>query len=181
EALVAAVLKEAADGVEPLAPDRGQHHSLHRVRSAAQVYRLMRQELHTPWAALPFLDDRVVEACLAVHLIHRGTPYAYKQVLTTAMRGVVPNELLARTTKGSTDTDFYDGLRTHRRALVDIVERSELAARGLIETAALRTALLVPTPHTSTALEDTLACDHWLLHRAPAPLSTDLSQTEEYA
>ncbi|WP_344363528.1 asparagine synthase-related protein [Streptomyces gobitricini] len=181
EALVAGLLKEAADRAEPLAPDRGQHHTLHRVRSAAQVYRLMRQELTTPWIALPFLDDKVLEACLAVRPEHRGTPYAYKQVLTTAMRSVVPDELLARTTKGSTDTDFYDGLRAHRSTLADLVDRSELGARGLIDTAALRNALLMPTPHTSVPLEDSLACEHWLLHRAPQPLSTDPSDTEEYA
>ncbi|MDJ1132892.1 asparagine synthase-related protein [Streptomyces iconiensis] len=175
ETLVAGLLNEAADSNQPLSADRGQHHSLHRVRSAAQIYRLMRQELHTPWVALPFLDDRVVEACLAVRPSHRGTPYAYKQLLTTAMRSTVPGELLARTTKGSTDTDFYDGLRAHRGALAALVDRSELAARGLIEPAALRRALLVPAPHTSTALEDTLACEHWLLHCVPEPLSTDLS------
>ncbi|MFF4403201.1 asparagine synthase-related protein [Streptomyces sp. NPDC001404] len=162
---VASLLHEAASQAEPLAPGRGQHQALQRVHSAGQHYRLMRQELTEPWITLPFLDDQVLEACLAVRLEERGTPWRYKPLLAGALNGIVPPALLARTTKACGDADFYQGMREHCRELLDFVDNSRLARRGLIDPAPLRRALLAPSSRTVNALENTLAVESWLTRR----------------
>ncbi|EST28988.1 hypothetical protein M878_21615 [Streptomyces roseochromogenus subsp. oscitans DS 12.976] len=176
--LVADLLEEAATTALPLAADRGQHQTLHRLRAVSQLYRLMRQEYDQPWMGLPFLDDRVVEACLAVRTHERGTPFAYKPLLARAMHGLMPGHLLARATKGSTDTDFYAGLREQRAALNQLVERSRLAQAGLLDAAALGAALHTPVPRISADLEDTLVVEHWLHHgRLTLPAATPSRST----
>lgn len=169
----ASLLQEAAQQAQPLAPEHGQHQALQRIHIAGQHYRLMRQDLTEPWIALPFLDDRVLQACLAVRLEERGTPWSYKPLLATALNGVVPTALLARTTKAGSGSDFYQGLRRHRRQLLDLVDHSQLVQRGLIDPAPLRKALLTPSSRTADALENTLAFENWLtrssLRRHPAP------------
>jgi asparagine synthase (glutamine-hydrolysing) len=168
--IASSLLREAAASTGPLAPTRGQHQALHRIRIAAQVYRLMVQDLPPhPSITLPFLDDHVVQACLAVRLEERGTPWAFKPLLTAAMRGIVPDSVLTRTTKATTDADFYWGLQQHRRQLLTLVDNSQLARRGLIHSETLRTALLAPQPRFTAALEDTLACESWLTHQTWAP------------
>jgi asparagine synthase (glutamine-hydrolysing) len=163
------LLREAAASADPLTPTRGQHQALHRIRIAAQMYRLMLQQLPDPEMTLPFLDDRVVEACLAVRLEQRGTPWAFKPLLTAAMRGIVPDQMLARTTKATTDTDFYQGLHQHRQQLLALVDTSQLAHRALITPEELRTAVLAPHPRTDVALEETLICESWLTHHTQTP------------
>ncbi|MFI9234514.1 asparagine synthase-related protein [Streptomyces sp. NPDC053079] len=158
----AALLREAAHQARPLAPERGQHQAIHRVHVAAQLYRLMRQDLTEPWITLPFLDDRVLQACLAVRLDERGTPWTYKPLLAAALNGTVPTALLTRTTKADSGSDFYQGLRRNRRQLLDLIDGSQLAQRDLIDPAPLRTALLSPGSRTANALEKTLAFETWL-------------------
>ncbi|CAM5718928.1 hypothetical protein SCALM49S_07184 [Streptomyces californicus] len=63
--------------------------------------------------AAPFYDDRVLEATLAVRLPDRISPWRYKPLLVEAMRGVVPDALLARTTKDRMSSDEHQGLREH--------------------------------------------------------------------
>lgn len=166
---VASLLEEAAYQAQPLAPGHSQHHALQRIHNASRLYRLMRQDLTEPWIALPYLDDHVLEACLAVRPDERGTPWRYKPLLTAALDGIVPTELLNRTTKASSGSDFYQGLHQHRRQLLDLVSQSQLAQRGLIEPAPLRAALLTPRSRTAQALEDTLAVEYWLAHLPPRP------------
>ena len=118
----------------------------------------------------PFLDDRVIEACLAVRLHERTTPFAYKPLTVTAMRGVVPAELLARRTKGEFSVDLHAGLRAQRAQLVQLLEVSVLARLGIVDAHALRQAVLgLYPPRLSYALlEATLAVETWL-HAHPSP------------
>ncbi|POX37198.1 asparagine synthase [Streptomyces sp. Ru73] len=153
---------------EPLAERPGQHETWEAVRHSGRAVRLDRwltADSGLPMAA-PFLDDRVVEACLAVRPHERTTPWHYKPLLTEAMRGTVPDELLRRTTKGGGVAEEleYEGLRRHRDGLLALTEDSRLAARGLIDAAALRRVCagsFLPglSPH---ALAATLACEAWL-------------------
>ncbi|AZQ69865.1 asparagine synthase [Streptomyces luteoverticillatus] len=169
---VAFLLEEAAHRAEPLAPERSRHQALHRIHTASQLYRLMRQDLAEPWIALPYLDDHVLEACLAVRPDERGTPWRYKPLLAAALDGIVPTALLNRTTKAGSGSDFYRGLRQHRRQLLDLVDQSQLAQRGLIDPVPLRAALLTPCSRTVQALENALAVEHWLAYLPPRPCPT---------
>ncbi len=95
--------------------------------------------------APPFCDDVVVDACLRVSPHETRTPGAYKPLLTTAMRSVVPRRLLSRTTKDHCGDEWNNGLRAHADELRGLSEDSRLVARGLVDSALLRRALLSPT------------------------------------
>ncbi|MFI9328996.1 asparagine synthase-related protein [Kitasatospora sp. NPDC052868] len=181
---VRAQLLAAATGAEPLAPVHAQHQLLHMVHHSAGAMRQaveLTARVGTPYT-VPFLDDHVLEACLAADPALLGTPFAYKPLLTLAMAGVVPTHLLRRPGKGDFSPDAYEGLARHRRQLADLTEQSALAAAGLIDAAALRRACvgLYPPGTSYAALDATLGCEQWLrartTHRTaptPAPAPAD--------
>ena len=47
----------------------------------------------------PLMDDHVVEAVLSVAYIDRDSPIEWKPLMKAAMRGILPDEYLLRTTK----------------------------------------------------------------------------------
>ncbi|MEU7229805.1 asparagine synthase-related protein [Streptomyces chrestomyceticus] len=171
---VRSVLREAAaDAPEALAAQRGQHAALAGVQMCGRAFRQVDQAatgLGLPYAA-PFLDDSVIEAALSVRVADRGAPDRYKPVLATAMRGVVPDDLLARSTKGEYTADFYFALRRNRAALAELFNESRLARAGLLDTAALAAGLARPhlPPDVMRALDNTLACEVWLRHAIRPP------------
>ncbi|MEV0600369.1 asparagine synthase-related protein [Streptomyces sp. NPDC050315] len=160
-------LATESDG-EPLADRRGEHEMLEGIRRSGRDARLLAwlmADNGLPMAA-PLLDDRVVEACLAVRPYERTTPWRFKPLITEAMRGIVPQEILRRTTKGGSGADEleYKGLRTHRAELLTLTHDSHLAARGLINPTLLRrmctSGFLPGLP--PAALARTIACEAWL-------------------
>ncbi|MGW5616620.1 lasso peptide isopeptide bond-forming cyclase [Streptomyces sp. NPDC003877] len=173
EQAVCTALREAAATVTPLHPDRGLHADLEQIRSCSRIVRQwdrMAAGAGVPMAS-PFLDDRVIEACLAVRPSERVSPWRYKPLLTAAMRGVVPETCLRRTNKAAASMDAADGLRTHRGDLLALWEDSRLAALGLVDGAALRRLAQRPA---SPGLRDgilytTIAAEVWLrgLSRTP--------------
>lgn len=171
-------LRGAAEDVVPLASSRGDHEVLHFVRGCGdtmrQVDRISRR-YGVSWES-PFLDDRVVEATLAVRVDHRNVPGSYKPALAAAMRGVVPDELIQRPTKAEYSAEVYEGLRRHQDELMDICDDLKLAELGLVDAEALRSSLLRshPGPRTMVPLMPTLACESWLrsLYAAKATASS---------
>jgi asparagine synthase (glutamine-hydrolysing) len=173
ERMARRALLDAAATVSPLHPDRGLHSDLEQIRSCSRVIRQwdrMAARAGLPMAS-PFLDDRVIEACLAVRPAERVTPWRYKPVLTAAMRGIVPEECLRRSTKATASMDAADGLREHRADLLALWEDSRLAGLGLVDGAALRRLARRPaSPGLSDAiLYSTIAAEVWLrgLTRVP--------------
>lgn len=159
-------LLDAAATAVPLHPDRGMHADLEQIRSTTRVIRQwdrMAARAGLPMAH-PFLDDRVIEACLAVRPAERVTPWAYKPVLTAAMRGLVPEACLRRTTKATAAMDAADGLRDHRADLLALWADSRLARLGLVDGAELRRLARRPaSPGLSDAiLYSTIAAEVWL-------------------
>lgn len=160
------LLRQAASTAEPLAWQRGQHEAVQYVRVAGHAVRQAGRVMAGAGLplAVPYLDDRVIEACLAVRMHERATPWRYKPLLAQAVRGIVPDVILGRATKGVFDADAYVGLRRHRAELVELCDEPVLAQLGLVEADALRAACLGPHPATSSliALDPTLACEVWL-------------------
>ncbi|MFI9544241.1 lasso peptide isopeptide bond-forming cyclase [Streptomyces sp. NPDC052016] len=159
-------LLDAAATAEPLHPDRGMHADLVQIRSTTRVIRQwdrMAARAGLPMAS-PFLDDRVIEACLSVRPDERVTPWRYKPVLTAAMSGVVPEACLRRATKATASMDASDGLREHRADLLALWEDSRLERLGLVDGAELRRLALRPaSPGLSAAiLYSTIAAEVWL-------------------
>ncbi|MEU9981564.1 lasso peptide isopeptide bond-forming cyclase [Streptomyces sp. NPDC050856] len=173
ERLAARAIREAAHDAVPLHPDRGLHADLAQIRDCTRVIRQwdrMAARSGLPMAS-PFLDDRVIEACLAVRPSERVTPWRYKPLLTEAMSGIVPEVCLRRTNKAAASMDAANGLREHRGDLLALWEDSRLAGLGLVDAAALRRLAERPaTPGLRDAiLYSTIACEVWLRGLAPAP------------
>ncbi|MFB8183314.1 lasso peptide isopeptide bond-forming cyclase [Streptomyces sp. NPDC055966] len=164
--LAADVLGEAADSAVPLGPTPGEHKDLQQIRSTTRIIR------QWDWACAreglpmshPYFDDQVIEECLAVLPEDRVSPWQYKPLLVAAMRGVVPDECLARSSKAQAALDAAQGLRSHRGELLALWSDSRLARMGLIDTAHLRGLALRPdTPELREAiLYSTIACEIWL-------------------
>jgi asparagine synthase (glutamine-hydrolysing) len=172
------LLHEAATDAAPLAPTRGQHATLEHLRAVGYFTRhiagiMARAGL--PLAA-PFLDDRVVEACIAVRLHERTTPWRFKPLIVEAMRDLVPGVVLQRTTKGDFSVDWHAGLRQARAHLAALLDDPLLARLGLIDADALRKVCLGLYPYhlDPVALDRTLACEAWLRTLTPAPPATAL-------
>ncbi|MGH3825466.1 MAG: asparagine synthase-related protein [Pseudonocardiaceae bacterium] len=161
-----AVLHSTGDAARPLAADRGQHVTLAILRMMGPAYRQLSRLFGTAGLrlALPYFDDRVVEAALAVRQHERTTPWRYKPLLVEAMHGVLPEMIAARTTKGEFGEDLRVGLRRHLPDILDIFADSALAAHGLINPDLLRRQLLTPQVDNAAvfALEDLLGCETWL-------------------
>jgi asparagine synthase (glutamine-hydrolysing) len=167
-----ALLCQAAASAQPLAPTRGQHAALEHLRSVDYFTRhivgiMARAGL--PLAA-PFFDDRVVEACLAVRLHERSTPWRFKPLIVEAMRDLVPAQVLRRSTKGDFSADWHAGLRSARAQLAGLLEDPVLARLGLVNVDALREVCLGLYPYTldPVAIDRTLACEAWLRSLTPA-------------
>ncbi|AEM88723.1 albusnodin/ikarugamycin family macrolactam cyclase [Streptomyces violaceusniger] len=83
--------------------------------------------------AAPYLDNEVLRLCLAVPAEERAHPGSYKPLLR-GMREVVPDFVLARTTKGLMNTVCFDGIRRHEGAIRDLLgPASRLAENGLLD------------------------------------------------
>ncbi|MFF0869965.1 asparagine synthase-related protein [Nonomuraea sp. NPDC003560] len=166
--LLAAALQEAADTAEPLAAGPAEHAWRRQARQGAHSGSRM-QRLQP--LQVPFCDDEVLDACLSVRPHEAGEPWSYKPLLAAAMRDLVPEQLLARTTKDGCIEDWYAGLKTHQRELAAWADDSHLVAAGLADPGALRRLLLSPglTREGCGAVEATLGAEAWLRDLAAHP------------
>ncbi|MCA1193932.1 MULTISPECIES: asparagine synthase-related protein [unclassified Saccharopolyspora] len=166
-----AELRTAATEAEPLATDRGRHQLLTALRTAAPGYRRLVRRYAAAGVRLelPYYDDRVVEAAIAVRPAERASPWRYKPLLAEAARGTAPDAVLQRPVPAprpdaGVGADVHIGFRRHRGAVLALFTDSELAAHGLVDTGVLRKHLLAPhvEPRTLVALEHLLGCEAWL-------------------
>ncbi|MFH8477012.1 asparagine synthase-related protein [Streptomyces sp. NPDC018000] len=159
-------LRATAAQALPLADQRGQHATLSTLRTMTPAYRQLARLFSTSGMRLelPYYDDRVVEAALAVRLHERNSPWRYKPLLAEAMHAILPPSIAQRGTKGEYGEDVRQGLRRNLPALLEVFTDSALAARGLIDPDVLRARLLAPQVDNSTviALENLLGCEMWL-------------------
>jgi asparagine synthase (glutamine-hydrolysing) len=169
------LIRDQARTTGPLASGRGQHRELETMRFVSRMTRQFDQlaaRLGITLAA-PYYDDRVIEAGLAVRPQERITPWRYKPLIVEAMRGIVPDQSLARQTKANGSCDASPGLRRHRAELLALWEDSRLARLGLIDANALRELCTRPLPPELEfgGLDQTVACEVWLrtLDRATMP------------
>ncbi|MGW4039924.1 asparagine synthase-related protein [Streptomyces sp. NPDC004778] len=164
--LIAEEFRAAAEHAEPIDPWRGRHVDIDGVRMGARHFQAMEDigmTLGLPVAA-PLYDDRILEATLAVRLPERISPWRYKPLLVEAMRGVVPDALLARTTKDHMSSDEHQGLREHAPELAELWTGSRLAEHGLVDSR--RLLRLAAEPFSPVLVEhsisSTVAGETWL-------------------
>ncbi|MBT3076526.1 MULTISPECIES: asparagine synthase-related protein [Streptomyces] len=184
--LITEEFRTAAERAEPIDRWRGRHVDIDAVRMGARHFQAMEDigmTIGLPVAA-PFYDDRVLEATLAVRLPERISPWRYKPLLVEAMRGVVPDALLARTTKDHMSSDEHQGLREHAPELADLWTGSRLAEHGLVDARHLLR--LAAEPFSPVLVEhsisSTVAGETWLRtaeNAWPTPQLTPTPTTSE--
>ena len=163
---VAGRMRAAAASAVPSAPTRAQHVKVQTVRGSGCTIRLVDQLYRSAGVELatPFLDDTVMDAVLSIDGTRLCDPYRYKPLLAEAMRGVLPDELLKRRTKGEFSGDAFAGLNENRSSLLALTEDMRLERLGLVDSRALRAA--ITCPHTASsglaAIEATLGAENWL-------------------
>jgi asparagine synthase (glutamine-hydrolysing) len=160
-------LRVIARDTRPYATERAQHQIISNVRRTAPTYAALQDLTGRAGAAthVPFLDDHVMSAALAVRLDHRVVPGVYKALTVAAMRPYVPPECLTRTTKADFSADFYEGLRTHRDQVLALADGSLLVEYGLADPAALRdtcTRTPAETGRPALPLITFVAVENWL-------------------
>jgi asparagine synthase (glutamine-hydrolysing) len=169
-------LRRTAAVSGPFAADRGQHQFLDALRTTAPAYRQLARLYAENGVRLemPYPDDQVVEAALSVRLYERNNPWRYKTLLSEATRGIVPDVIRHRATKGEFGEDVRVGLRRNCLAILEMFADSALAQRGLIDPDTLRARLLASQRNHDTvvALEFLLGCETWLraVGRATLPV-----------
>jgi asparagine synthase (glutamine-hydrolysing) len=174
--LVGAALRTAAETAEPMAPERGRHMHLEMIRVSAGMARYFAQlgDRYEMPVALPYYDDRVIEACLSVDPFATLNPSRYKPLLVEAMTGIVPAVTLTRTTKADTYAALALGLDSHRGQLLALADGSRLERRGLVDGAQLREACRRPvgTDGSHVMLYTTVAVETWLRAAERRPTTT---------
>jgi asparagine synthase (glutamine-hydrolysing) len=154
-----------ARNAEPDGATRDGHTTLHGIRLSGCSLRLLNQLTPGgPRIEAPYVDDRVLEVCMAVDAQERNRTGSYKPLVVEAMRDLLPAASLRRATKGEFSADVHTGRRTQRAALGALFEDSRLAGRGLVDGPALRRTAtgLYPPTLTPFALDPTLALERWL-------------------
>lgn len=166
---MADALTDAARRARPLAETRTQHLALENIRTSGRIARLVNQLTAEAGVqtATPYLDDRVVEICLATRPEERSSPWEFKPLLREALEPAVPRGMLQRSTKNDMAEDVHTALRGQRHRLAALCDDSLLAGMGLIDAGELRQACLAPQRPgpLPAALILTLNCESWLRGR----------------
>lgn len=147
-------------------PDAGTRVAVESIQAVGRTARADIQVAAHHGIALhnPFTDPQVITACLAVPAWQRCTPFQYKPLLTTAMSGLLPEQIATRRTKGDFTPDHYLGLRANLTALHELAD-GRLADLGLVDPNALRRSLdhaAAGMPVAFSEFEPVLAAEVWL-------------------
>ncbi|MFE3204737.1 asparagine synthase-related protein [Embleya sp. NPDC059237] len=178
--LTPATRRALADRAERAACD-GTHHldgvaaAVHvagaaELRHSADAQRHLRELGHRHGVDVhaPFLDDRVVRACLAVTPGERVDPAGGKPLLAAALRGTVPPAVLDRRSKGDYTREEYLGARRAEPWLRALWADSALADAGIVEPAAVLRSLARFTAGVAVplgAFRQLVATEVWLRAR----------------
>ncbi|MGB2721396.1 MAG: asparagine synthase-related protein [Rhodococcus sp. (in: high G+C Gram-positive bacteria)] len=133
--LLRSKIDSALDAAEPLDRTVAGHIDLYFARDAARLIRGTAQ-LGQPFGVSydsPLLDDRVVEAALAVRRDERDTPLEWKPLMKDAMRGLLPNDYLMRTNKIGGGPQSVRGYARHYGRLLELMDDARLFDTGLVD------------------------------------------------
>jgi asparagine synthase (glutamine-hydrolysing) len=117
----------------------------------------------------PFLHRPLVEASLRMPVRMRIRPQGRKWVLREAMRGLLPEEVRTRSTKGTIDARILWSLQRERGRVDELLRDPILAQIGVIKPEALRSAVDAARRGLETNLAflmSALSLETWLAVRA---------------
>ncbi|WP_156895458.1 asparagine synthase-related protein [Rhodococcus sp. 2G] len=163
--LIRDTILSASDN-EPRSSSKGMHRALEIVQAGARIARQFQQvsnEAGVPLAT-PYFDDTVLNSALAVSPSEQLARFSYKPLLTEAMRGTVPDATLVRQTKSETSETVARGLEKNRSEILELMDDSELAKRGLIHLETFREFCFNPMLRIKHAhdLDLTIATEIWM-------------------
>ncbi|MEV6602789.1 albusnodin/ikarugamycin family macrolactam cyclase [Kutzneria sp. NPDC051319] len=153
-----------AHGVRPDSADAVALRTLHWHGAATRGFTQITRALGIT-VATPFLDNQVIDACLAAPAVERTTVTHAKPLLAAALGGRVPAGLLARRTKGDYSACEYHGLRANADELRALLAQPLLADLDVLTPEGPREALrlgLAGMPAPMGALGVVLATETWL-------------------
>ncbi|CAM3518636.1 asparagine synthase-related protein [Streptomyces albus] len=137
---VAALLRQAARDQQPEPADEfDQWAALRSVGASARGWAPYGHALGIR-PVYPYLDNQVVRAAFAVPALARRGLVAYKPLLRESVPEL-PDWLTSRRSKGSFTAQRIAGLARHRDRLDGLIVSSPLVGGGLIDPAAVRSAL----------------------------------------
>ncbi|WP_260981776.1 asparagine synthase-related protein [Kocuria marina] len=128
-------LRSTVSRADPLADDLAGHFDLFTVRQAGRLARsmgLIGDALGVSYDS-PLLDDRVVEAVLAVRYEERDTPVEWKPLIKGAMRGLLPDDYLRRTNKIGGAPQAVRGYAANFSVLCDLWRDSGILDTGFTD------------------------------------------------
>ncbi|CAN5616116.1 asparagine synthase-related protein [soil metagenome] len=123
----------------------------------------------------PFLYRPLVEWSLQLPARQRAWPHAQKWILREAMRGLLPDEIRTRTTKGAIAARILWSMRHEKARLDHMLKDPILAQIGCIDGAALRDAVdraVRGVPVHNVHLFSALSLETWLSARAAVSWSS---------
>ncbi len=123
-------------------------------------------------AHAPFLDNAVVRACMSIPVHQRQSTTRQKPLLGAALRGLVPDFLLQRRTKGAYDGNAYAGIRRNAAQLHHMLADSQLVRAGIVDHDAVRRdldRLIAGAPGRLASLETFVTTELWLAQCSGMP------------
>jgi asparagine synthase (glutamine-hydrolysing) len=116
----------------------GQSAGLSLLLSSIDVYQdaFSRAHVAAPRGILlthPFLDPRIFTLGLGTRLRVRPQPGSQKPILAAAMRGILPDCILDRPSKGNFNEAYFTGLSRNLGWLEDLVERAPADDLGFLD------------------------------------------------
>ena len=127
-------LRKIAPHVEPMDESLAGHFDLQTIRHATALTRGMEQAgqaLGVSYEA-PLLDDHVVEAALATRYEERDSPVEWKPLMKEAMKGLLSDDYLRRTTKIGGGPQTVRGYADHYDELVDLWDSSGILGYDIV-------------------------------------------------
>jgi asparagine synthase (glutamine-hydrolysing) len=160
-------LAHAGDsGRTPQAPTRSVHTCVAGHRIGGQRLGPLRALMQHQGIllSLPYMDDKVLEAALAISRAEAQPGHGFKPALKAAMRVDASKTALSRSTKGEFSMSVHRGLARNRKALLGLFEDSLLAEHGLVDIDRLRSTIrdTMRPEYETNALELTVAAEAWM-------------------
>ncbi len=179
---VIAKLREAARSAYPLGQDRATHAEMSLLRNGAQTARSANQlgpQFGVAFEA-PLLDDHITEAVLTVRREERDSPVEWKPLIKEAMKSLLPQEYLRRTTKIGGSAQAVRGFASHQEDIRRLCDSSGLPELGLIDMDRLAEATrpdptAMPSAHIFEVINMAVFLRNQAHHRALDTSEDDMS------
>lgn len=150
----------------PLAPTRAQNQRLELIFNGIRLARAISQMTDSIELDLssPFYDDAVIDSVISISQVSSYSTTDYKPVMARSMRGIIPDEVLTRTTKDDGSIDVAQGLNDNAEVVRSLFSESRLGQMGLIDAGMLHKILANPADPLldDGAVFATLACELWI-------------------